>query len=204
GNPFVKPKTTIKVAKRLKQSILSSYHKDLKLLSRKLTFKHVRERVNKLEETIYNYSIDLDYKHALTLDEFKKELIEIRDIVVNDHQSLYLTEINSLINRIHLFGYNFATLDIRQDSRIHHDVFTTVIDNLLKVEHPSFPKNYHDLSEEEQIKILSNVDTNNLIDIDVFEDEMVSNTLKTIKAIKQIQQSNGELGANRYIISNNQ
>ncbi|MGE5943659.1 MAG: phosphoenolpyruvate carboxylase [Flavobacteriales bacterium] len=204
GNPFVKPKTTIKVAKHLKQSILSSYHKDLKLLSRKLTFRNVRERVNKLEETIYNYSIDLNYKDAITLSELKKELIEIRDIVVNDHQSLYLAEINSLINRIHLFGYNFATLDIRQDSRIHHDVFTTVIDHLIKIEHPSFPKDYHDLSEEEQIDILSKVDTSNPIDIDVFEDEMVSNTLKTIKAIKEIQQSNGELGANRYIISNNQ
>lgn len=204
GNPFVKPKTTIKVAKHLKQSILSCYHKDLKLLSRKLTFRNVRERVNKLEETIYNYSIDLGYKNAITLQELKDELIEIRDIVVNDHQSLYLNEINSLINRIHLFGYNFATLDIRQDSRIHHDVFTTVIDHLLKTEHPSFPKNYHDLSEEEQIQILSNVDTTKLIDIDVFEDEMVSNTLKTIQVIKQIQESNGELGANRYIISNNQ
>ncbi|WP_100613920.1 phosphoenolpyruvate carboxylase [Confluentibacter citreus] len=204
GNPFVKPKTTIKVAKRLKQAILNSYHKDLKVLSRKLTFRNVEDRIIKLEETIYNYSIDLDYKDAISLPELKKELIEIRDIVVNDHQSLYINDINSLINRIHLFGYNFATLDIRQDSRIHHDVFTTVIDNLLKTDHPSFPKNYHDLSEEEQINILSNVDTTNLIDIDVFEDEMVSNTLKTIKAIKQIQESNGELGANRYIISNNQ
>src|SRR5690606_2518587 len=63
---------------------------------------------------------------------------------------------------------------------------------------------YHDLTEEEQINVLSNVDTQHLIDIDVFEDEMVRNTLKTIKAIKKIQHSNGELGANRYIISNNQ
>jgi phosphoenolpyruvate carboxylase len=204
GNPFVKPKTTIKVAKHLKQSILSCYHKDLKVLSRRLTFRNVRERVNKLEDTIYNYSIDLNYKHAPTLEELKKELLEIREIIINDHQSLYLTEINSLINRIHLFGYYFATLDIRQDSRIHHDVFTTVINHLLKIEHPSFPKNYHDLTEEEQINVLSNVDTQQLIDINVFEDEMVRNTLKTIKAIKKIQHSNGELGANRYIISNNQ
>lgn len=204
GNPFVKPKTTIKVAKHLKQSILSCYHKDLKVLSRRLTFRNVRERVNKLEDTIYNYSIDLNYKHAPTLEELKKELLEIREIIINDHQSLYLTEINSLINRIHLFGYYFATLDIRQDSRIHHDVFTTVINHLLKIEHPSFPKNYHDLTEEEQINVLSNVDTQHLIDINVFEDEMVRNTLKTIKAIKKIQHSNGELGANRYIISNNQ
>src|SRR5690606_24185563 len=203
GNPYVKPETTIEVANSLKQSILRSYHTDLKKLSRRLTFKNVRERVNKLEEIIYNYSINLNYENAITLDEFKKELTEIRDIVIKDHQSLYLNEINGLINRVHLFGYNFAVLDIRQDSRIHHSVFTTVIDKLIETGHPSFPKNYHDLSEKEQIDILSKVD-NKLIDIDVFEDEMVSNTLKTIKAIKQIQKTNGELGANRYVISNNQ
>src|SRR5690606_11365784 len=157
GNPYVKPETTIEVANSLKQSILRSYHADLKKLSRRLTFKNVRERVNKLEEIIYNYSINLNYENAITLDEFKKELIEIRDVVIKDHQSLYLNEINGLINRVHLFGYNFAVLDIRQDSRIHHGVFTTVIDKLIETGHPSFPKNYHDLSEKEQIDILSKV-----------------------------------------------
>ncbi|MBU3820446.1 phosphoenolpyruvate carboxylase [Flavobacteriaceae bacterium XHP0103] len=203
GNPYVKPDTTIVVADRLKQTILKCYHTDLKALSRKLTFRNVEERINKLEHIIYNYSIDLNYKDAISSQELKNELLEIRDIIITDHQSLYLNEINSLLNRIHLFGYNFATLDIRQDSRIHHSVFTAVIDNLISSGHPSFPKNYHDLSEEEQIDILSKVESKP-INIDVFEDEMVSNTLKTIKAIKQIQETNGELGANRYVISNNQ
>lgn len=203
GNPFVKPDTTIEVADRLKQSILKCYHADLRALSRRLTFRNVEERINRLEHIIYNYSIDLNYKDAISSQELKNELLEIRDIIITDHQSLYLNEINSLLNRIHLFGYNFATLDIRQDSRIHHSVFTAVIDNLIAFGHPSFPKNYHDLSEEEQIDILSKVESKP-INIDGFEDEMVSNTLKTIKAIKQIQETNGELGANRYVISNNQ
>ncbi len=102
-----------------------------------------------------------------------------------------------------MFGYNFATLDIRQDSRIHHSVFTTVIDHLIETGSSSFPKNYHDLSEAEQIEILSKAD-DSIEHLDVFEDEMVYNTLKTISAIKDIQASNGERGANRYIISNNQ
>jgi len=89
-----------------------------------------------------------------------------------------VSEINSLINKIHLFGFNFAMLDIRQDSRIHHQVFTSVIDNLINIGHVSFPKNYHDLSEKEQVKILSEVKTDKPIDIDAFEDEMVYNTLK--------------------------
>jgi phosphoenolpyruvate carboxylase len=203
GNPFVKPDTTLKVARKLKQAILKKYYADLKNLRRKLTFRGVEERVIKLETILYKYSINLDYAKALSVKELLTELLSIRNLIVKDFQSLYVTEINSLINRIHLFGYNFATLDIRQDSRIHHAVFTTVIDHLISKGSPSFPKNYHDLSEKEQIQILSKV-THETVDINAFEDEMVYNTLKTIEAIKVIQETNGENGANRYIISNNQ
>lgn len=203
GNPFVKPDTTLRVAKKLKQAILKKYYADLKNLRRKLTFRGVEERIIRLETIFYNFSINLDYPEAITSKAFLKELLSIRNVIVEEFQSLYVNEINSLINRIHLFGYNFATLDIRQDSRIHHDVFTTVIDHLISNGNTSFPKNYHDLSEAEQIKILSEV-TDISVDINVFDDEMVYNTLKTIEAIKDIQESNGERGANRYIISNNQ
>ena len=203
GNPFVKPDTTIRVARKLKQAVLKKYYADLKNLRRKLTFRGVEERVIRLETILYNYSINLNYPDAISAKELLTELLSIRNLIEKEFQSLYVTEINSLINRIHLFGYNFATLDIRQDSRIHHSVFTTVIDHLISTGNTSFPKNYHDLSEAKQIKILSEVKDVS-IDINVFEDEMVFNTLKTIEAIKEIQESNGERAANRYIISNNQ
>ncbi|WP_345190451.1 phosphoenolpyruvate carboxylase [Algibacter agarivorans] len=203
GNPFVKPDTTLKVAKKLKKAILKKYYTDLKNLRRKLTFRGVEERIVKLETILYNYSINLKTKKAITAKELILELLSIRSLVVKDFHSLYENEINDLINRVHLFGYNFATLDIRQDSRIHHAVFSTVIDHLIATGNSSFPDNYNDLSESEQIKILSKAN-DNITDLDVFEDEMVYNTLKTISVIKDIQESNGELGANRYIISNNQ
>lgn len=203
GNPFVKPDTTLKVARKLKQSILSKYYEDLKNLKRKLTFRGVEDRIIRLETMLYNYSIDLNSDKALSDKELIKELLSIRDLIVKEHQSLYVGEINNLINRVHLFGYRFATLDIRQDSRIHHAVFTTVIDHLISTGNSSFPDNYHDLSESEQIEVLSKAN-DSIPDLDVFKDEMVNNTLKTIGVIKDIQKSNGELGANRYIISNNQ
>ncbi len=203
GNPFVKPDTTIKVANKLKQAVLKKYYADLKDLRRKLTFRGVEERIIKLETILYKYSINLNYRKAISSQELIVELLSIRNLIVKEHQSLYVNEINNLINRVHLFGYHFATLDIRQDSRIHHSVFTTVIDHLIENGSASFPKNYHELSEAEQIKILSEVKDES-VDIDAFEDEMVYNTLKTIEAIKVIQATNGERGANRYIISNNQ
>lgn len=203
GNPFVKPKTTLKVAKKLKKAILKKYYQDLKALRRKLTFRGVEERIIKLETILYGYSIDLNTKKNITSKALIKELLSIRNLIVEEHQSLYVGEINNLINRIHLFGYHFATLDIRQDSRIHHSVFSTVINHLIEKGSKSFPENYNELSEKEQIKILSETKYES-VDIDVFEDEMVRNTLKTIETIKEIQTTNGERGANRYIISNNQ
>ena len=203
GNPFVKPKTTIKVAKKLKKAILKKYAQDLKDLRRKLTFRGVEERIIKLETILYNYSIDLNTKKAISSKELIVELLSIRNHIVEEHQSLYINEIHNLINRVHLFGYHFATLDIRQDSRIHNTVFTTVINHLIENKSDSFPENYHDLSEKEQVKILSEA-KNESINIDAFEDEMVRNTLRTIETIKDIQATNGERGANRYIISNNQ
>ncbi|MGA1226144.1 MAG: phosphoenolpyruvate carboxylase [Tamlana sp.] len=203
GNPFVKPDTTLKVAAKLKQAILKKYYADLKDLRRKLTFRGVEDRVIRLETILYNYSINLDTEETITSKELIKELLSIRNVVAEEHQSLYVNDINNLINRVHMFGYYFATLDIRQDSRIHHSVFTTVIDHLIAKGSSSFPNNYHDLSESEQIEILSKAN-DNIPDLEVFEDEMVYNTLKTISIIKDIQVSNGERGANRYIISNNQ
>ena len=101
-----------------------------------------------------------------------------------------------------IFGFHFATLDIRQDSRVHHKAFTQIITDLLTTGDTTFPKNYHSLSEEAQIEILSLVKGN--IDPSILSDEMSVSTIESIYALKTIQQRNGERGANRYIISNNQ
>jgi len=103
---------------------------------------------------------------------------------------------------VHLFGYHFATLDIRQDSRVHHNVFSEIVSTLQEHGNTEFPENYLELSESKQIEILSKV--KGPIDIEIFNNEMVAKTLSSIIAIKSIQKSNGERGSNRYIISNNQ
>ncbi|MFD1615692.1 phosphoenolpyruvate carboxylase [Gelatiniphilus marinus] len=203
GNPFVKPKTTLKVAKKLKKAILKKYHLDLRALRRKLTFRNVEDRIINLETILYNYSINLNTSKTISLQDLIAELTSIKNYIIKEHQSLYVKEIDNLLNRIHLFGYHFATLDIRQDSRIHTTVFNTVINRLIENGSSWFPKNYNSLTETEQLEILSKAGSES-IDIDAFEDEMVQNTLKSIEAIKSIQSTNGERGAHRYIISNNQ
>ncbi|MGB2174157.1 MAG: phosphoenolpyruvate carboxylase [Flavobacteriaceae bacterium] len=199
GNPFVLPDTTLKVAGLLKKSILKNYAKDLKKLKRKLTFRGVEDRVGQLIKDAYS---GYDNPGVFDLDAFVNELKDIRKVVSRDHHSLYLSEITSLINKIQLFGHHFATLDIRQDSRIHHKVFSKIVEKSKQINNGIFPENYDELSESEQIDVLSGVD--GVLDISIFEDELVKNTLQTIKVVKEIQQTNGEQGAHRYIISNNQ
>jgi len=202
GNPFVMPETTLKVAQRLKQTILKNYHRDLRVLKRKLTFKNVEDRINDLEYKIYQNTLNSSSESGISLSDFEAELLTIKKILISDHQSLYLNELESLINKVHLFGFYFSTLDIRQDSRVHHSVFSNMVEATLKHEYNLFPANYNALSEKEQIEILSTLE--GTIDLSIIEDEMTSNTLKTIEVVKQIQSANGEFGANRYIISNNQ
>lgn len=199
GNPFVLPDTTLKVAGLLQKSILRNYAKDLKKLKRKLTFRGVEDRVGQLIDDAYRGYTD---PCVFDLDAFLDELKDIRKVVARDHHSLYVPEITSLINKIQLFGHHFATLDIRQDSRIHHKVFSKIVQKSIATNNAIFPEHYDQLSEEEQIEVLSKVE--GVLDTSIFEDELVKNTLETIKVVKEIQQTNGEKGAHRYIISNNQ
>jgi phosphoenolpyruvate carboxylase len=202
GNPFVTTEITLNVAKRLKQTILKNYYRDIRWLKRRLTFNGVEQVISELELLLFENSVNSDLNTMLPLDTFIEKLQYIKDTIETHHQSLYIEEINDFINKVHIFGYHFATLDIRQDSRVHHNVFTQIVEMLQKTGNTQFPAHYLDLSEEEQIDILSNVEDN--IDLDQAKDEMVSKTLGSIKAIKTIQENNGERGANRYIISNNQ
>lgn len=200
GNPFVTPEITLNVANRLHETIIKNYYRDIRKLKRKLTFKDVEERVINLETELYK--IITHNTSTLTLEHFTLELENIKQIIISKHQSLYAEEINSLINKVHLFGFHFANLDIRQDSRKHNQFFNNMVDALLENKSEIFPKNYHDLNEKEQVKILSKVKGN--IDLSLIKDEETLKALNTMKAIKTIQNTNGEKAANRYIISNNQ
>ena len=202
GNPFVTPETTIKVARRLKSTVLKSYYKDVKNLRRKLTFRGVYERIIDVETKLYESSIRTDGSHVISHDELLEELIKIKEYLVKEHQSLYMRDLRSLINKVNLFGFYFANLDIRQDSRIHHKVFSEIVAHCIEKENGIFPSDYDQLSANEQIELLSNIQGS--VDFRLFEDELVRNTLETMMNVKQIQLENGEPGAHRYIISNNQ
>ncbi|TAF70829.1 MAG: phosphoenolpyruvate carboxylase, partial [Flavobacterium sp.] len=202
GNPFVTTEITIKVAERLRTSILKCYYFEIRNLKRKLTFSGVDVLISELEQKLYRSVFYSKGEIFITLEEFKEQIHKIKTIIIEQHQSLYLDDLEALLIRVNLFGFHFATLDIRQNSKIHDAVFKDVVNFYLKSSTEVFPNNYFDLSEQEKFEVLENVSGD--LDPNVFDNVITRQTLESIQAVKTIQVNNGEFGANRYIISNNE
>ena len=202
GNPFVTTEITIKVAERLRTSILRCYYFEIRNLKRKLTFSGVDVLISELEQKLYRSVFYSKGEIFITLEEFKEQIHKIKTIIIEQHQSLYLDDLEALLIRVNLFGFHFATLDIRQNSKIHDAVFKDVVNFYLKSNTEVFPDNYFTLSEQEKFEVLENVSGD--LDPNVFDNVITRQTLESIQAVKTIQVNNGEFGANRYIISNNE
>ena len=198
GNPFVTTKITIKTALKLRSDILKNYYRDVRKLRRRLTFKNIESEISEIENRLY-VSMNQDSVNVeLSLNDLKLRLKKIREILINDHQSLFLNQLDDLILKVEIFGYHFATLDIRQDSRIHSFVFNKIIKKIKPNEFNKYTRSKY----IEKSKFLSSIEGD--FKPSIFNDELVSSTLGSIRAMQKIQKSNGESGCHRYIISNNQ
>ncbi len=201
GNPFVTPAISLQTANRLRYSIQRNYYRDLRRLKRKITFDEVDERISFLEEGMYATLLYPEQGEKISLSFLTSELKAIKAILIEKHNSIYVSEINDLYNKVKLFGYHFATLDIRQDSRVHQSVFDTIISHpQIQQFTENLPQDYAQLSIEERIEILPKLRGN--VPADIFDHELTTHTLGSIYAMKEIQRLNGERSCNRYIISN--
>ncbi|HMI07148.1 MAG TPA: phosphoenolpyruvate carboxylase [Flavobacterium sp.] len=198
GNPFVTTEISLKVADRLRTTILKCYYRDIRDLKRKLTFSNVDNLIAELEDKIYRSVFYSRGEIFISIEEFKFKLEQIKTIIIEQHQSLYLDDVDGLINKLNLFGFYFASLDIRQNSKIHDAVFRNIFENTS--DKGLFPKNYYELNPSERAEAASGLKGN--LHPDDFSDEMTKSTLESIAVMKTIQEKNGEQGSNRYIISN--
>ncbi len=196
GNPFVTTDITLRVAKRLRRTILLNYYRDIRELKRRLTFREVHELMAEIEKGLYDSAVSKSGSIKLPLEDLKRKLSKIKNILEEKHQSLFIDELDDMINKVNLFGYHFATLDIRQDSSIHQEV----LDEIIKLRPDLIPSDFNQLDNTKQIEILSNVKAK--IDPEEFEEGMGKATISSIYAMQEIQEKSGEQGANRYIISN--
>ena len=201
GNPFVTPEITLKTAKRLQFSVLRNYYRDLRKLKRKITFPGLEQRITILEDMVFNQLFYPERNDKFSLKFMQKELSFVFNEIQNEHDGLYKSEVLDMIHKLRLFGLHFASLDIRQDSRVHHSVFSKI------VSHPDIqnysqglPKDYLCLTLEERYKVLMSLTGD--VPSSIFSDEITLQTLESIRSMQQIQKLNGERGCNRYIISN--
>jgi phosphoenolpyruvate carboxylase len=192
GNPFVTSDTTAKVAKALRGSIIKCYYMDVRKLKRRLTFEGVDAKLTTLEGKLYNNIFIPGHATDLTKEEILETLHSIREIILYNHNGLFLNLVDGLINRVHLFGLYFASLDIRQDSSVHAKVISEIC-TVLKA------GDYESMTDEAKIEWLSSIDTP--IDLPENASPIVKDTLASVKTIQQIQAENGRPGAERYIIS---
>ncbi|MDB3963814.1 phosphoenolpyruvate carboxylase [Flavobacteriaceae bacterium] len=198
GNPFVTSEMTSKTAKKLRSDIIKNYYRDIRFLRRKLTFKKIEDVIIQIEDSLWISIFETNKEPKIKLDVLKEKLNFIKQTLINEHKSLFLDELQDLIDKVNIFGYHFATLDIRQDSTIHSSVFTDVINNCFKKE---LSNKYENLEKNQKIQSLSLL--KGKIDSAKFKNETSKSTIESIELIKQIQDSNGEKGCHRYIISNN-
>ena len=198
GNPFVTSEITSKTAKKLRSDIIKNYYRDIRYLRRKLTFKKIEDVIIQIEDSLWISIFETNKEPKIKLDVLKEKLNFIKETLINEHKSLFIDELQDLIDKVNIFGYHFATLDIRQDSTIHSSVFNDVINNYFKKE---LSNKYE--KQDKDLKIQSLSLLKGKIDSAKFKNETSKSTIESIELIKQIQDSNGEKGCHRYIISNN-
>ena len=149
GNPFVNTEITLKVADALRGGIIKCYYLEIRKLRRRLTFKGVDILLSDLEKQLYNNIFIPGNRTRLTTKEILDVLNTIRQTLIYQHNGLFLHLVDNLINKVHVFGLHFASLDIRQDSSIHKKVFPALAaaGNVL-------PADYSKLSEKKRLSFL--------------------------------------------------
>lgn len=191
GNPYVTAEMTEKVATALRIALLKSYYEHLRKLRKRLTFPQVKELLEQIttrvDENIYSG------KNDLTATELKEAITEIRKVLIAENNGIFVEKIDDLLGRIDLFGVYFASLDIRQNERVHDKVIEQIFEK-------EFHKDYQSLSDEEKLDYLLNQSLK-VNPKDYQEDALVEDTLKNVYQLQKLQRINGEESLHRYIIS---
>lgn len=198
GNPNVHADSTIQVSKMLRQILFRCYYRDFRNLKRRITFRGVEDNISLIHDVLYKNAFDPNIETENIADFLIENLNKIKTTLVEDHDGLFSDLVSDLVRKVELYGSHFASLDIRQDSRVLRDVHAFCRNN--KPINALYPENYDTLSEAQKIKTL--VFKSAKVNYTEQPDSLIQDTLETIAEIKQIQRSNGEMACHRFIISN--
>ena len=110
GNPNVTSDITLKVADALRGAIIKCYYLDVRRLKRRLTFKGVDTILADLETKLYDNIFIPDHRTDLSREDILSALSQIRDILIHQHNSLFLHMVDNLISKVHVFGLAFCCI----------------------------------------------------------------------------------------------
>ncbi len=198
GNPNVHAETTIAVSKMLRQILFRCYYRDFRNIKRRITFRGVEDQIEALQEIFYTNAFNSNLVEKDIAQEIIDKLESIISTLNKDHDSLFVNIVEDLLRKVELYRCYFASLDIRQDSRILRDVH-----KYCRSQQPInalYSEKYDSLSEEDKLSAISF--RNAKIVNPAPQESLVKDTLQTISEIKEMQQHNGELACHRFIISN--
>lgn len=198
GNPFVTHDITEQVADRLQKSILKCFYRDVRKVRRRLTFKNVEPILLNVERGIYSTLFE-NSKVYPNKEVLLEELLEARDAIIQNHDGLFLEHLDEFILKVKIFGFHFANMDIRQDSRKHDALWEEII----QIDGGDEAKGAFGRASEEE-KIAKVFAIKKLPDLDAIQDKFHQEMLKSFDAIAYVQKNNGVEGLHRYIISNAQ
>ena len=193
GNPFVTKDITLQVANALRGGIIKCYYQDVRRLRRRLTFEGVDVLLAELETKLYNNLFIPGFKTTLKKDEILDTLQKVRELIVHQHNGLFLSIVSNLISKIEVFGLFFASLDVRQESSVHGKVLEEIVLT------GGLDNDYSGLSDDEKMNVLGGI--SKAADIHLLKEPLHRDTAETIASVKEIQEYNGVPGCHRYIIS---
>lgn len=192
GNPEVNSEVTRQVIKDLRKAIIKKYYEDILKLQNRLSFKTTENLIAEIEKHLYE-EIYHDIIHYSSYLDLLKDIIAVRDSLIEEHNGLFVKEVEKVITKVKLFRTHFAQVDIRQDSRIIHSVIEQIVKNKLN-------QDYGSLSPEQKLELISNSDLK--VHQEDVEGEIQKDVLLSILDIDWAQSYSGELSCHRYIISN--
>jgi phosphoenolpyruvate carboxylase len=195
GNPFVTADSTWQVANELRTTLMKCYYNDVKSLQKKLSFRGVEEPLSDLRNSIYDTMFD--HNKVLTYNQIHQPLLDIKTILSEEYNGMYMADLDMLINKVAIFKTHFASLDIRQDHSVHESAVQSIL-----VRQGVIKESIKELAPEDLVDTLLNADID-ARDHD-FGDALINDTIANIAQLKSIQNQNGEDGCHRYIISNSE
>ena len=222
GNPFVTAQVTFEVARLLKERVLERHYAAAGALARRLTFDGIHRKMLGILERLritWLKATDRGEQHLsddasaraspyASADELQQELLSLRDSIVRDHQGLFLDEVDGFIVRVHLFGFHFASLDLRQSSDVFFSSFRELVqvlgDELRLTEVERAAIHIAEFAQQVPLALFERLlISGKVLPAEIFArlSPLVKDTLEVLRLVPEIQRSNGELGLHRVIIS---